>query len=276
MYFLLKMDFDKCISMLINSSHTWLDSSLAHLLLPCRSGSGQPSAYPSLYPWTCATLSSAVVAVRSHLLHSPLPLQDGEGPTISQRNQLRCSTALPGSQYTLLTGLDHSQNLTALYTNPLNKDLFTVKLYWKITHYLATFQGRCDYIRRKVVLCTPWRYIEGVEVKLHTILTSALDGNKWSASHYTSFTLLKKKSPPDRKLSEPQNQFVCGGREKHPCSFWESNSGSYYILNWVSTTYPISFTNIILHNLNITLKKGGKLSAEWNMHQHLQQVFNQF
>jgi len=46
------------------------------------------------------------------LLHSPSPLQDDAGPTVLQRNQLRCNNALPGSQQDmLLDGLHYSQHL---------------------------------------------------------------------------------------------------------------------------------------------------------------------
>jgi hypothetical protein len=34
----------------------------------------------------------------------------------------------------------------------------------------------------KLYLFTPWRYIRTVEVKLHSLLTSELDGGEWSAS----------------------------------------------------------------------------------------------
>jgi hypothetical protein len=33
-----------------------------------------------------------------------------------------------------------------------------------------------------------WRHIGGVEVQLHTFLTSALDGGEWPASHPSCFT----------------------------------------------------------------------------------------
>jgi len=30
----------------------------------------------------------------------------------------------------------------------------------------------------------PWRYIKGVEVRLHSVLTSVLDGDEFSALYY--------------------------------------------------------------------------------------------
>ena len=36
----------------------------------------------------------------------------------------------------------------------------------------------CVKLKVKVSLYTPWRYIGGVEVQLHSILTSALDGGE--------------------------------------------------------------------------------------------------
>jgi hypothetical protein len=35
---------------------------------------------------------------------------------------------------------------------------------------------------------TPWRCIGGMEVQLHALLTSALDGGEWSASRSGRFT----------------------------------------------------------------------------------------
>jgi len=52
-----------------------------------------------------------------------------------------------------------------------------------------------------------------VEIQVHTFLTSALDGGKWSASHPCRFTP-GEKSPEDRRLGGPQSQCGGGGEEK--------------------------------------------------------------
>jgi len=55
----------------------------------------------------------------------------------------------------------------------------------------------------------------GMEVQLHTYLTSMLDGGKWSALHLTTLlTGNRHQSPLDRRLEGPQSQFVHGGKMK--------------------------------------------------------------
>jgi hypothetical protein len=65
---------------------------------------------------------------------------------------------------------------------------------------------------------------ERVEVQIHTFLTSALDGGKWSASHPSHFALRKKVPVPlDRRLSGPWSWSGCDGKEKNLCLCWELN-----------------------------------------------------
>jgi hypothetical protein len=56
-------------------------------------------------------------------------------------------------------------------------------------------------------LSVPWRLIGGVEVKLHTFLTSALVEGEWSTSHPGRFTPRKEPSYPlNRRLNGPQRR----------------------------------------------------------------------
>jgi len=50
-------------------------------------------------------------------------------------------------------------------------------------------------------------YVE-IEVYLYAVLTSVLDGGEWSGSCPGSWY------PLDRRLSGPQSQSGCGGKEK--------------------------------------------------------------
>jgi hypothetical protein len=56
----------------------------------------------------------------------------------------------------------------------------------------------------------------GVEVQLHSVLTSELDFSEWSASCPGRF-IRRDKSPRhllDRELNGPQNRSECGGEER--------------------------------------------------------------
>ena len=44
------------------------------------------------------------------------------------------------------------------------------------------------YNRVTLFLSTSWRHVGGVEVYLHSFLTSAIDGGEWSASHSVRFS----------------------------------------------------------------------------------------
>jgi len=57
----------------------------------------------------------------------------------------------------------------------------------------------------------------GMEVQLHALLISALDGGEWSASRPDHFTHREKAPgiPLDRRLGGPQSRCGRGGEEKN-------------------------------------------------------------
>jgi hypothetical protein len=58
------------------------------------------------------------------------------------------------------------------------------------------------------VFCVHVRNIEGMDVYLHTFLTSVLDGGEWSASHWPLYYWGKSPwYPMDRRLGGPQMQW---------------------------------------------------------------------
>jgi hypothetical protein len=60
-----------------------------------------------------------------------------------------------------------------------------------------------------------WRHIRGVEVSLHSFVTTALNGCDWSASHPGSFTPRKEPwYPQNMKLGGPNSWSECFGKEK--------------------------------------------------------------
>jgi len=68
----------------------------------------------------------------------------------------------------------------------------------------------------------------GAEVQLHAFLTSALDGNEWSASRLGRFKSGERTPyPSDRRLSGPHSQSGSDGEEKKFPSLLcqESNPG---------------------------------------------------
>jgi len=60
-------------------------------------------------------------------------------------------------------------------------------------------------------------------VELHAFLTSALDGDEWSASCSNYFTSRERAAGLDRRVGEPQWLSGCGDEGKgNPCPCWES------------------------------------------------------
>jgi hypothetical protein len=56
----------------------------------------------------------------------------------------------------------------------------------------------------------------GMDIQLHTFLTSALDGGEWSVSRPDRFTKgNNRRYPLDRRLGGPQSQAGRGGEEKN-------------------------------------------------------------
>ena len=71
-------------------------------------------------------------------------------------------------------------------------------------------------------LSTPGRHLGGAEVKLHSLLTLAIDGEEWSASLLGCLTTWKEpRNPLNRRLGGPQSR--SGLLEKTPLPRFESN-----------------------------------------------------
>jgi hypothetical protein len=97
-----------------------------------------------------------------------------------------------------------------------------------------------------------------VEVWLHAFLTSALDGNEWSASDTGHFTLWGKipRYPFDR-LDGPQSWSGCSGEQKslpplELCTYLLNNFYSYYGKRSSLTT------SLMLHAIKYSEENGTK------------------
>jgi hypothetical protein len=78
-----------------------------------------------------------------------------------------------------------------------------------------------QWVKVKLSLYAPWRHIEGVEVQLHSFVTSALDRDEWSVSHHGRFTPVKRPwYPVKRRLGKPQSWSGHFTGDKYFASAW--------------------------------------------------------
>ena len=86
-----------------------------------------------------------------------------------------------------------------------------------------------------VTLTTPRRHIRGLEVQLHSFLTSVLDGGEWST--YTGRFILRKEPwyPLNRRMIGPHSRSGRFGEEENLFSLSMDNFAvdGRIILKWI-------------------------------------------
>jgi hypothetical protein len=93
----------------------------------------------------------------------------------------------------------------------------------------------------------PLRHVRGIEVQVHSFLTSAVDGSEWLISRPVRFIIRKKgRQQLNRKLVVPQNQ--SGRCRMTPCPYRESKPAP-------SSSLPCRYTDYITSGPKISEEK---------------------